>query len=122
MKMLKSKSAATLLFLGLLSAGCNQNSAPGGSTTSSQPVTRHYQLKGKVVSIDTRGRMVNVDSESIPGFMDAMTMPYQVKPESELAKLHPGDLITADLEVQDESAWLQNIKVAGAGSTAPAPK
>jgi Cu/Ag efflux protein CusF len=122
MKMLKSKSAATLLFLGLLSAGCNQNSAPGESTTSSQPASKHYQLKGKVVSIDTRGKMVNVDSESIPGFMDAMTMPYQVKPESELAKLHPGDAITADLEVQDDGAWLQNIKVAGSGSTAPAPK
>jgi protein SCO1/2 len=113
MKMIKSKSAATLLFLGLLSTGCNRNSARSESTTSSQSAARQYQLKGKVVSIDTRGKMVNVDSEAIPGFMDAMTMPYQVKPENELDKLHPGDSITADLEVQDENAWLQNITVTG---------
>jgi protein SCO1 len=71
---------------------------------------KHYQLKGKVVSIDQRGKMVNIDSEAIPGFMEEMTMPYQVKPESELNQLHPGDSITADLIVQDENAWLENIR------------
>jgi protein SCO1/2 len=88
---------------------CNRKSSESASTT----VGKKYQLKGKVVSIDERGKMVNVDSEAIPGFMDAMTMPYQVKPENELEKLHPGDSITADLIVQDESAWLQNISVRG---------
>jgi|SRR5579885_2785050 len=111
--MIKMTSAATLLLLALLSAGCNRSSNQSAGVNSSQASTKHYQLKGKVVSIDARGKMVNVDSETIPGFMDAMTMPYQVKPESELAKLHPGDTITADLEVQDESAWLQNISITG---------
>src|SRR5256714_4692701 len=74
---------------------------------------RHYQLKGKVASIDQRAKMLNVDSEAIPGFMDAMTMPYKVKPESELGKLHSGDNITADLLVQDEGSWLENIAVTG---------
>jgi Cu/Ag efflux protein CusF len=42
-----------------------------------------------------------------------MTMPYNVKPESDLDKLKPGDAITADVVVQDEKAWLENIAVAG---------
>ena len=43
--------------------------------------------------------------------MAAMTMPYSVKPESELDKLSPGDSITADIVVQDDNGWLQNIVV-----------
>ena len=75
--------------------------------------SKQFHLKGKVVSIDDRAKMVNVDSEAIPDFMDAMTMPYKVKPESELDKLHPGDAITADLLVQDEGAWIENINSTG---------
>jgi protein SCO1 len=74
---------------------------------------KRYHLKGKVVSIDQKSKMANIDSEAIPDFMDAMTMPYQVKPETDLDKLKPGDAITADVVVQDEKAWLENIVVTG---------
>jgi len=106
---------------GLFTIACNNSTQP--TVKSPPPVTpvKHYHLKGKIVSIDKQGKMLNVDSEAIPDFMDAMTMPYKVKPESELDKLHPGDVITADLLVQDEGAWLQNITVTG-HSSAPATK
>ena len=81
---------------------------------------KRYHLKGKVVSVDKRANMVNVDGEEIPGFMGAMTMPYPVKPVSELDKLAPGDAITADVVVQDDNSWLENIAVTG--HSAPAPK
>jgi protein SCO1/2 len=97
----------------LLSFACNNSSQPTVKVASPVTQTKHYQLKGKVVSIDKQGKMLNVDSEAIPGFMDAMTMPYQVKPESELDKLRPGDAITADLTVQDQNAWLENVAVIG---------
>ena len=40
-----------------------------------------------------------LDHEAIPGFMDAMTMPYKLKDASILSELHPGDVITADVLV-----------------------
>ena len=95
--------------LALFSVSCNNKS----TESTSQAHSKQFQLKGKVVSVDERAKMVNVDSEAIPGFMDAMTMPYKVKPESELNKLHSGDLISGDLLVEDEGAWLQNINVIG---------
>lgn len=104
-----------VLFLALAAASatsCNKSPAGNG-----QSQTKHYQLKGKIVSIDKQANMVNVDSEAIPGFMDAMTMPYKVKPESELERLHAGDSITADLVVQDDGGWLQNIDVTHSGPT-----
>jgi protein SCO1 len=98
--------------LGVSGVSCNKKP----TESASQTPAKQYHLKGKVVSIDQRAKMLNVDSEAIPGFMDAMTMPYTVKPENELDKLHPGDVITADLLVQDEGAWLQNITVTGHSS------
>jgi protein SCO1 len=88
---------------------------------AAQSSAKHYHLKGKVVSIDKQAKMLNVDNEAIPDFMDAMTMPYKVKPDSELDKLSAGDAITADVVVQDDKAWLENIAVINRSAT-PASK
>ena len=101
----------------LAAASCNKKSAE----SASQAHAKQFHLKGKVVSIDDRAKMVNVDSEAIPGFMDAMTMPYKVKPDSELNKLHPGDEVTGTLLVEDDGASLENITVTG-HSSAPQNK
>jgi protein SCO1/2 len=122
MKKSQRTSCITILLL-VLSSGvsCNKNPLQNPGADTSQTSAKRYHLKGKVVSIDKQAKMVNVDSEAIPGFMDAMTMPYQVKPESNLDKLSPGDAVTADVVVQDERAWLENIAVTG-HSDAPASK
>ena len=89
---------------------CN-NGANQSSATSQSTSTKRYHLKGKVVSIDKRANMANIDGEDVPGFMGAMTMPYLVKPASELDKLAPGDAITADIVVHGDASWLENIAV-----------
>jgi protein SCO1/2 len=52
-----------------------------------------------VVSTDAAHGIVVLDHEAIPGFMEAMTMPYQVKDPNVIADLHKGDVITADVLV-----------------------
>ena len=108
----RMKTTGKLFLLALLvitAVSCNNKP----TASASQAHSKKFHLKGKVVSVDDRAKMLNVDSEAIPGFMDAMTMPYRIKPESELHQLHAGDAITADLLVQDEGAWLENISVIG---------
>ncbi|HTH41983.1 MAG TPA: SCO family protein [Terracidiphilus sp.] len=58
-----------------------------------------YHVRGKVVSTDAQHGIVVLDHEAIPGFMEAMTMPYQLKDANIISDLHPGDVITADLLV-----------------------
>jgi protein SCO1 len=120
---MKKRPSGTLICLLLvaIAVSCNKGSQPAQQASPAQASGKRYHLKGKVVSIDKQAKMVNVDSEAIPDFMDAMTMPYQVKPEAEMDKLSPGDAITADVVVQDEKAWLENIAVTG-HSAAPASK
>jgi protein SCO1/2 len=91
----------------------------------SQPAAaKRYALKGKVISVDKNAGTANIDNEPIAGFMDAMVMPYSVKPSSMLDQLQPGDAITADVVVQPDNAqpdnvqpdnkyWLENVKVVG---------
>ncbi len=103
----------------LAMAACNRSASQPGATSQSTNAKR-YHLKGKVVSIDKRANMANIDGEEIPGFMGAMTMPYVVKPASELDKLAPGDAITADVVVQDDNSWIENVTItAHATSTTP---
>lgn len=115
--LIRNSRLVMCLILFSFSLACNKSSQPAPRASSETTSAKHYHLKGKVVSIDKQGKMLNVDSEAIPGFMDAMIMPYRVKPESELDKLHPGDVITADLISQDDNAWLENITVAAHSST-----
>jgi protein SCO1 len=100
-----------LVFVAL--AGCH--SGQNSNTQSNAGVTV-YHLRGKVVSTDAAHGIVVLDHEAIPGFMDAMTMPYQLKDTSIVSELHPGDVITADVLVQknaEETVLLDHIVVVG---------
>lgn len=83
-----------------LLAGCR--SGRNSASPVSQGVTV-YHLRGKVVSTDAASGVVVLDHEAIPGFMGAMTMPYQLKDPNVISELHAGDTITADVLVSKSS-------------------
>ncbi len=82
-------------------AGCRTGPTAGTQPSASQSY-KVYKLRGKVVSTDAARGEVTVDHEAIPGFMEAMTMPYKLKDASILGELHPGDMITADVLVSPD--------------------
>ncbi len=89
------------LFLAAL-AGCH--SGPPAEPASVQDAgAKVYHLRGKVIATNAASGEVTVAHEAIPGFMDAMTMPYKLKNPGILSELHPGDEITADLIVPQGS-------------------
>jgi protein SCO1 len=103
--------AGALALLALATVACSKK--------SSNP--KRYHLTGKIISIDKPGGLINVDAAAIPGFMDAMVMPYRVEPASELDQLKVDDVISADLFVEPDKYWLENIKVTQE-ATGPSPK
>jgi protein SCO1/2 len=80
---------------------------------------KRYPFTGRVVSVDGQAQSAIIDGDAIPGFMDAMAMPYKVKPSATLNHLIPGDSISAEVVVlsgakNDDAApdyWLENVKV-----------
>lgn len=78
---------------------------------NSNDTVKHYVLTGTVQSIDVKNHQVVVDGDDVPGYMDAMSMPYSVPDEKALKALAVGDKIRADLIVKGDDAHLENIKV-----------
>lgn len=72
---------------------------------------KEYAFKGKVESVNEKGKMVTVNNESIPGWMMSMTMTYKVDKEAVLKALKAGDNITATV-YEGDFQTLYNIKVA----------
>jgi Cu/Ag efflux protein CusF len=98
---------AILVFL--LSLAC----APPGKAAPQ----KHYSVTGKVVSVNAKEQTAAIDAAAIKGYMEAMTMDYPIQSKDEFATLHPGDHITASLDVSDDGSFtLSHIKVV------PAPK
>ena len=112
-----------IVFFCLLAAlfsvtGCHSNSNSSSSSNASAPDFKTYHLRGKVVSTNSATGEVTLKHEAIPGFMDAMTMPYKLKDPQILGELHPGDTITADLLVSqgaDATILLDHIVVVAQG-------
>jgi Cu/Ag efflux protein CusF len=102
--------AGILLSVGLV-VGCNSSKPAESGTQSAQSGPKRYPLHGRVVSIEKDKRQVVVDHGEITGFMMAMTMGYSVKNASLLDSLSPEDQITADVVVNGDDVWLENIVV-----------
>ena len=54
---------------------------------------------------------LEVDAAAIPGFMDAMTMPYRLKDPSVLKNLKSGDEVKGELDVSGDGTVLDKVTV-----------
>lgn len=83
--------------------------------SAAQPACRsrgpeqRYAIKGKVVSVEKRDSTVTISHEAIPGYMDAMTMPFKLKDARLLADLAEGDRVQATLVVKGLQSWLEEV-------------
>ena len=98
-------AAGLSFFAGL--AGCGSAKPPQQPAAGPQ----RYHLAGRIVSVETAKQQVVIDAEDIPGFMMAMTMGYSVKNPNLLTPLSPEDKITADVVVNGNDVYLENIVV-----------
>jgi protein SCO1/2 len=99
----------------LLVSGCRETANPSAGAPSGQPASdanaKHYAVRGKIVTVDASRHEIVLDAAAIPGFMEAMTMPYKLKNPSIISELHPGDSITATLIATDSSDLLDEIVI-----------
>lgn len=51
--------------------------------------------------------MATIDHEEIAGYMDAMTMEFEIKRASDLEMIKPGSQITGTLVVSDTTSWVE---------------
>jgi protein SCO1/2 len=82
---------------------------PAGCRRQPPADEQRYELKGQVVSVDDRGKTVTIAHDNIPGYMDAMSMPFRLKDEWAFKELAPGDRVQATLVVSGDRSWLEGL-------------
>jgi protein SCO1 len=115
-----------VLFIALICLGAFLVSA---CHRSNAPAAKRYPFTGRIISVSTQDQSAIIDGDAIPGFMDAMTMSYQIKPASMLSQLSPGDSIAAEVVVVEPGGssnnagpdyWLENVRITSHADNVPA--
>lgn len=110
---LRGVAVAFVTFVFAFSLGCTK-----------QPEAQHYPLHGRIISVDELGHQLIIDHDAIPGFMEAMTMPYSVADNAMLEQVGPGDEIRADLKVDGGHVAIDKLDVVkkAVPASSPGPK
>lgn len=77
------------------------------------PGARPFPVRGVVQEIKPDGKTAIIKHEVIPGYMDAMTMPFEAKTTNEFASVRRGDEIQFRLLVASADSWVEGIKKTG---------
>ena len=73
---------------------------------------RRYEFQGRVIEKFLETRTLVIDHPEIPDFMPAMTMPYRVSQDIDIANVEPGDKISARIVVRGDGNYeLDQLKV-----------
>lgn len=78
---------------------------------------KRYPFKGKIISVNKDKKTAEIEHDEIPGFMQAMTMPFPIHADWVWDDLAPGSEIRAELVVDEtakEPYWLENIGIVAA--------
>lgn len=73
--------------------------------------TEQYSASGMVLSVDRAHHSFLASCRAIPGFMAAMTMPFEVRESKELEGLVPGAIVEFTLVVKHGSSYAEHVQL-----------
>src|SRR4030095_683259 len=91
------------------------------ATPVQQTGKKEYTFRGKVEAVDTKAKTLEVNGETVVGWMGAMKMTYSVDKEDVLKTLKVGDQITAKVYDGDFKV-LHDVQVVTAKPAPPPAK
>jgi len=72
---------------------------------------QEYPVTGMIVSVNAASRTFTASIQTIPGYMQAMTMPFEVRQAAELDGLSAGVVVTFTLVVERTTSHAERIRV-----------
>jgi protein SCO1/2 len=79
-----------------------------GARPTTASATATYSSRGVVRGFAPERRLVFIAHETIPGYMDAMTMSFEARSPAQLAGLAVGDRVTFSFVATDDGRRLLN--------------
>ena len=102
----RHKTSLPLLILLLIAAaGC------GRQEKGEIRPAKYYQLTGQVVALDPASSLITIAHEKIPDFMEAMTMPFNIKDSALFRGVEVGDSVRGVVALQRPEMWLDSLTV-----------
>lgn len=121
---LHSLAAAAIIMM----PGCKPGNGPAGtassasstnttSATNTVPEAKSYEVTGVVRELKIDGKTVVIKHDEIPGYMQAMTMPFEVRDADLLKGVSAGDRVKFRLRVTEDDGWIDRIEVVSKDNT-----
>ncbi len=117
--MKKCKKWLVLFVIGIVSSSCSLDpkqdiasttNVPPNTVSEPQNKINNYEGAGVIISITPNKKQVIIKHGIIPGFMEAMTMPFNVPDSSILVGIHPQDSIKLFIEYDGTNITLKEIR------------
>ncbi|MCB1210478.1 MAG: SCO family protein [Verrucomicrobiales bacterium] len=90
---------------------------------SAEEKPQSFQVRGIVREVRPEKQQMIIKHEAIPGYMDAMVMPFSVRDAKLFNGVVAGDSVSFKLIVTDEADWVSEMKVLSREAAAlPKPK
>jgi protein SCO1/2 len=105
-----------LILFSLILVDLSATAQPGPDSQTNQEI---HAARGVVVEVNSSEKKVTIKHNEIPGYMQAMTMPFDVKDTNELTGLEPGDPVSFRLIVANNYGWIDQIRKTGTRTNVP---
>jgi len=76
---------------------------------------RHFRGQGIVLAVDSPHRMLTISHRAIPGYMEAMAMPFHTETAHDLDGLQPGSRIDFELKVTRSATTVRHVRLQQTG-------
>lgn len=91
------------------------------ATLARAQAPKQYPVTGMVVSVNAPSRVFTASIQAIPDYMQAMTMPFEVRQASDLQGLRPGIVVAFTLVVDARTSYATGIRVVQYANTEQDP-
>jgi protein SCO1 len=68
-----------------------------------------FVVEGQIIGFSENENRIFINHEEIPGYMDAMSMPFNVRNMQEASEFSIGDAIRFEFHVTPDGSWIQNL-------------
>jgi len=103
--------------VGILTLALSACSPPPPPAATTSPATNQvaeakaYSVTGIVREVKVDGKTVVIKHDEIPGYMQAMTMPFEVRNPELLKDVTSGDRLKFQLRVTEDDGWIDELEV-----------
>ena len=95
----------------------NSSASIAGALTALLAVAgcaHRYATTGLILNVDRARSTVTISHDPVPGFMDAMAMPFELKGGARHVPIAPGDRVRFRLSVTQSKSWIDRLELVSA--------